>query len=395
MSEFNSDIANQTFIALATLYNNNNEIPNSFVESVKRRLFFVDKQELLNNNTILKLEIRIPTSNQPGSYLSGTFILFKEGIPNYPLYILKLNLENGQMISSSHSSVFTSDGYCLYYIPRTNNFIFTIFNYIENHVKNDNKFITSNQSQQQQVEQYQQYAQQQPVQQPVQNQQQYAQQQQPVQQPVQQYNHQQQPVQYQQPVQQYQQPVQQYQQQYQHQYQQQPVQQPGQYQQQPVQQPVQYQQQPVQQPVQYQQQPVQQPGQYQQQYTQQPVQYQQQYNILLNAGRRVSSAEELNQVISSTPAYVEFFNQYWKEKNIPIIDNIPFEKPKLISTDGYTSYVYSGVYDKITYCLKQYRDPFENKEATKSFFREIANLFDTNCRFIIKVFDYINIIQFF
>ena len=93
--------------------------------------------------------------------------------------------------------------------------------------------------------------------------------------------------------------------------------------------------------------------------------------------------------------------------DIPIIDNIQFEKPKLISTDGYTSYVYSGyitiifnllsyrVYDKITYCLKQYRDPFENKEATKSFFREIANLFDTNCRFIIKVFDYINIIQFF
>ena len=89
---------------------------------------------LVNNNTILKLEIRIPTSNQPGSYLSGTFILFKEGIPNYPLYILKLNLESiylynfyvykwidGQMISSSHSSVFTSDGYCLYYIPRTNN----------------------------------------------------------------------------------------------------------------------------------------------------------------------------------------------------------------------------------------------------------------------------------
>lgn len=89
---------------------------------------------LVNNNTILKLEIRIPTSNQPGSYLSGTFILFKEGIPNYPLYILKLNLESiylynfyvykwidGQMISSRYSSVFTSDGYCLYYIPRTNN----------------------------------------------------------------------------------------------------------------------------------------------------------------------------------------------------------------------------------------------------------------------------------
>ena len=64
---------------------------------------------------------------------------------------------------------------------------------------------------------------------------------------------------------------------------------------------------------QQQQQPVQQ---YQQQYTQQPVQYQQQYNILLNAGKRVSSAEELNQIISSNPAYVKFFNQYWKEKSI-------------------------------------------------------------------------------
>ena len=61
------------------------------------------------------------------------------------------------------------------------------------------------------------------------------------------------------------------------------------------------------------QQPVQQ---YQQQYTQQPVQYQQQYNILLNAGKRVSSAEELNQIISSNPAYVKFYNQYWKEKSI-------------------------------------------------------------------------------
>ena len=63
---------------------------------------------------------------------------------------------------------------------------------------------------------------------------------------------------------------------------------------------------------QQQQQPVQQ---YQQQY-QQPVQYQQQYNILVNAGKRVSSAEELNQIISSNPAYVKFFNQYWKEKSI-------------------------------------------------------------------------------
>ena len=102
-----------------------------------------------------------------------------------------------------------------------------------------------------------------------------------------------------------QQPVQQYQHQYTQQQQQQPVQQ---YQQQYAQQqPVQYQQQYAQQ------QPVQQ---YQQQYTQQPVQYQQQYNILLNAGKRVSSAEELNQIISSNPAYVKFYNQYWKEKSI-------------------------------------------------------------------------------
>ena len=93
--------------------------------------------------------------------------------------------------------------------------------------------------------------------------------------------------------------------------------------------------------------------------------------------------------------------------DIPIIDNIQFEKPKLISTDGYTSYVYSGyitiifnllsyrVYDKITYCLKKYKDPFQYEKDAKSFFREIANLFDTNCKYIVKVFDYINIIQFF
>ena len=85
-----------------------------------------------------------------------------------------------------------------------------------------------------------------------------------------------------------QQPVQQYQHQYTQQQQQQPVQQ--------------YQQQYAQQ---------QQPVQQYQQYTQQ-----QQYNILLNAGKRVSSAEELNQIISSNPAYVKFYNQYWKEKSI-------------------------------------------------------------------------------
>ena len=39
-------------------------------------------------------------------------------------------------------------------------------------------------------------------------------------------------------------------------------------------------------------------------------------NAILDAGKRVSSAEELNQVISSNPAYVEFYNKYWKEKSI-------------------------------------------------------------------------------
>ena len=93
--------------------------------------------------------------------------------------------------------------------------------------------------------------------------------------------------------------------------------------------------------------------------------------------------------------------------DIPIIDNIQFTDVRLISKEGATSDVYIGYiiillnllsyrkFNNVIYCLKQYRDPFKNKEATKSFFREIANLFDTNCRFIVKVFDYINIIQFF
>ena len=41
MSEFNSDIANQTFIALATLYNNNSEIvfkSNSTFISIAKQL---------------------------------------------------------------------------------------------------------------------------------------------------------------------------------------------------------------------------------------------------------------------------------------------------------------------------------------------------------------------
>lgn len=39
-------------------------------------------------------------------------------------------------------------------------------------------------------------------------------------------------------------------------------------------------------------------------------------NAILDAGKRVSSEEELNQIISSTPAYVEFYNKYWKGKSI-------------------------------------------------------------------------------
>ena len=93
--------------------------------------------------------------------------------------------------------------------------------------------------------------------------------------------------------------------------------------------------------------------------------------------------------------------------DIPIIDNIPFEKPKLISETGATSDVYIGYiiisfnlmsyrkFNNTIYCLKKYNDLFQNEKATEHFFREIANLFDTNCRFIVKVFDYINIIQFF
>ena len=93
--------------------------------------------------------------------------------------------------------------------------------------------------------------------------------------------------------------------------------------------------------------------------------------------------------------------------DFPIIDNIQFTNVKLISQEGATSNVYSGyiiisfnlmsyrVYNNFIFCLKKYNDLFQNEKATEHFFREIANLFDTNCKFIVKVFDYINIIQFF
>ncbi len=93
--------------------------------------------------------------------------------------------------------------------------------------------------------------------------------------------------------------------------------------------------------------------------------------------------------------------------DIPIIDNIQFTDVKLISSYELTSETYSGyiiiilnllsyrVYNNIIYCLKKYNDFFQNEKVTEHFFREIANLFDTNYRFIVKVFDYINIIQFF
>ncbi len=93
--------------------------------------------------------------------------------------------------------------------------------------------------------------------------------------------------------------------------------------------------------------------------------------------------------------------------DVPIIDNIQFTDVRLISKEGITSDVYSGYitiifnllsyrkFNNVTYCLKKYKDPFQYEKDAKSFFREIANLFDTNCRFIVKVFDYINIIQFF
>ena len=92
--------------------------------------------------------------------------------------------------------------------------------------------------------------------------------------------------------------------------------------------------------------------------------------------------------------------------DILIIDNIQFTNVRLIGK-GATSETYSGyiiiilnllssrVYNNIIYCLKKYNDLFQNEKVTEHFFREIANLFDTNYRFIVKVFDYINIIQFF
>ena len=93
--------------------------------------------------------------------------------------------------------------------------------------------------------------------------------------------------------------------------------------------------------------------------------------------------------------------------DVPIIDNIQFTDVRLISKEGITSDVYIGYiiiifnllsyrkFNNVTYCLKKYNDLFQNEKITEHFFREIANLFDTNCRFIVKVFDYINIIQFF
>ena len=39
-------------------------------------------------------------------------------------------------------------------------------------------------------------------------------------------------------------------------------------------------------------------------------------NAILDAGKRISSAEELIQVLSINPAYVEFYNKYWKGKSI-------------------------------------------------------------------------------
>ena len=93
--------------------------------------------------------------------------------------------------------------------------------------------------------------------------------------------------------------------------------------------------------------------------------------------------------------------------DIPIIDNIQFTDVRLISKEGITSDVYSGYitiifnllsyrkFNNTIYYLKKYNDLFQNEKVTEHFFREIANLFDTNYRFIVKVFDYINIIQFF
>ena len=87
--------------------------------------------------------------------------------------------------------------------------------------------------------------------------------------------------------------------------------------------------------------------------------------------------------------------------DIPIIDNIQFTDVRLISKEGATSNVYIGyiiisfnlmsyrVYNNFIYCLKKYNDLFQNEKVTEHFFREIANLFDTNCKFIVKVFDYI------
>ena len=90
----------------------------------------------------------------------------------------------------------------------------------------------------------------------------------------------------------------------------------------------------------------------------------------------------------------------------PFYNNLVFRDMQPIGK-GATSKVYSGYiiiilnllsyrkYGDITYCLKIYDNPFQNESTTKSFFREIEKIFSFNHQFIVKVFDYINIIQFF
>ena len=39
-------------------------------------------------------------------------------------------------------------------------------------------------------------------------------------------------------------------------------------------------------------------------------------NAILDAGKRVSSEKELNQIILSDSDYVKFYNEHWKGKSI-------------------------------------------------------------------------------
>ena len=90
----------------------------------------------------------------------------------------------------------------------------------------------------------------------------------------------------------------------------------------------------------------------------------------------------------------------------PFYNNLVFNDLHQIGK-GATSAVYSGyiiiIWNLLSYrkngdtiyCLKIYDNPFENERTTKSFFREIEKIFSFYHQFIIKVFDYINIIQFF